>query len=312
MGRHGLSRPPGTVERRTPPPHDRWQAHLATGTLTLHLVVPVEQPEQYVSPATGRLGLVAEGAAEAVAQRGARRGGEAVVPGSGIKGAVRSLYELLSFSCDPFARADLGRRSGSPPPSLCSPQACCDACSLFGMLGYNGRVGFSDAAPVDPSAVTVTVEKVPVPWTPDGSKTRGDFRLYDLEEAKLLTPGRLTAERRPKELAREVYRGTFEARMTFVNLEEQELGRLLLTMGIGSGGTVKFFLRLGGVKYDGKGAVVATPQAVRLASPRRAALSGEAAAEQCAAWIGSARGARWAEAFWPKLEELAVVLGPRG
>ncbi len=297
MGRHALSRPAGAVERRTPPPHDRWQANLWTGALTLRLAVP---PGQYVSPATGRLGLIGEGAAETVAQRGARRAGVPVLPGSGIKGAVRTLYELLSFSCDPFARRG--------PAGYCSPQACCDACSLFGLLGYNGRVGFGDAVPAGPpaAAVEVTVEKVPVPWTP--RQTLGDFRLYDLEEARLLAPGRPTAERQPKELAREVYRGAFDTRMTFVNLETQELGRLLLAMGAGAGEETRFYLRLGGVKYDGKGAVEVAPQALRLARPRQEEAAGDACREQCDKWIAAARRSPWAGTFWPKLEEVATVL----
>jgi RAMP superfamily len=307
MGRRSLERPAGAVERRTPPAHDRWQGHLATGMLTLRLTVPAEPPEQYVSPSTGRLGLIGDGAAEVVALRTARRGGVPVVPGSGIKGAVRTLYELLSFSCDPLARAGAGAGSAD----RCSPQSCCDACSVFGTLGYNGRVGFGDAVPAGPSAVAVTVEKVSVPWTPDASKTHGDFRLYDLEEARLVAPGRATAERRPKELAREVYRGAFDTRMTFANLEEQELGRLLLAMGMGSGGQARFYLRLGGVKYDGKGAAGVTAREVRLAWPRRAMLLGEEAEAQCATWIAAARASRWDDTFWPKLEELAAVLGPR-
>ena len=183
---------------------------------------------------------------------------------------------------------------------------------MFGLLGYNGRVGFGDATPANASAVEAAIEKVPVPWTPDASKTRGDFRLYDLDEAKLFAPGRPTGEKRPKELSPgEVYRGAFETRMTFVNLEPQELGRLLLAMGIGSGATTTFHLRVGGVKYDGKGAVEAAPRRLRLTKPKAAELSDAACREQCIAWIAAARGSRWADVFWPKLEEVAAALGPK-
>jgi hypothetical protein len=292
------------VERRTPPPHDLWQSHLVTGSLILRLEIP---PDQYVSPATGRLGLVGDDKAEVVAQRAARLQGVPVLPGSGIKGAVRTLYELLSFSCDPFARD--GRRGGSQQ-AYCSPQACCDACSLFGLLGYNGRLSFSDASPASAAAVQVEIEKVPVPWTPDPGKTRGDFRLYDLEEATQLAPGRRIAEKRPKELAREVYRGAFETRMSFANLEPQELGRVLLALGLGYGPTTEFLLRLGGVKYDGKGAVDAAPERLRLALPRPESLAGDECRKRCSEWVAAARASRWADSFWSKLEEVATVLQP--
>jgi hypothetical protein len=298
MGRHALSHPEGRIERQRPPAHDLWQSNLFTGALAFRLEIP---REQYVSPATGRLGLVGDEPDDIVAQRAATRAGVPVLPGSGIKGAVRTLYELLSFSCDPFARGGAER---------CTPQACCDACSLFGLLGYSGRLSFTDAVPPEPGAVQVEVQKVPVPWTPDPSKTPGDFRLYDLQEATFLPPGRKTAQKQPKELAREVYHGAFATRMTFTNVTAEELGRLLLAMGLGTDRNTRFLLRLGGVKYDGKGGVKVAPEKLALAKPRPQIAEGEACGIECADWIGIAGRSPWAATFWPKLEQLAAILRP--
>ncbi|MDP9119879.1 MAG: RAMP superfamily CRISPR-associated protein [Acidobacteriota bacterium] len=300
MARHALSRPPGPVERHTPPPHDVWLSELFTGALSLHLEIPANQ---YVSPATGRLGLVSDGSSKVVAQRAATRAGTPVLPGSGIKGAVRTLYELLSFSCDPFAHSRPGQR--------CTPQACCDACSLFGLLGYNGRVSFSDAVPATPTSVLIQVQRVPIPWTPDPGKTRGDFRLYDLAEATALDPGRRTVQKQAKDLSRQVYLGIFETRMIFVNLQPQELGRILLAMGLGTDRSTRFLLRLGGVKYDGKGAVKVVPRQLRLVKPTPRTFDAEACGEQYVKWIGAARASLWAETFWPKLEQLSTLLYPK-
>jgi hypothetical protein len=297
MGRHALSRPEGKIERHRPPPHDAWERGLFTGLLSLRLEVP---PEQYVSPATGRLGLVQEGSGEIVAQRAATCAGTPVLPGSGIKGAVRTLYELLSFSCDPFAR---GGQDGR-----CGQEACCDACSLFGALGHAGRLSFTDAVPTGPAAVKVEVQKVPVPWTPDPSKTHGEFRLYDLKEAMFLEPGRKIVRRQPKELSREVYLGSFETRMSFANLQPEELGRILLAMGLGTDRQTRFPLRLGGIKYDGKGGVKVMPRTLRLVRPAALSAEDQACAEECVRWIGAARNSPWAETFWPRLEQLAAIL----
>ena len=291
MGRHALSRPQGPISFQAPPPHDQWKRGLVSGALTLSLETP---PGQFVSPGTGRLGLTEMESKEIVAQRAARAGKTPVLPGSGIKGAVRTLYELLSFSCNPFDRS-----------SPCSARQCCDACSLFGRLSYAGRVGFSDAVPAG-SGVKIQVRKVPVPYQGQAHRTPGDFRVYDFQEDTV--PG--SREKRLKEMAREVYTGTFETRLTFRNLTPEELGRLLLAMGFGEDGKERFFLRLGGVKYDGQGAVRVTPVSLRMIFPKRRTLEQDDCARECGEWIKSARSSSWAQTFWPKLEEAAKVLQP--
>jgi hypothetical protein len=299
MARHGLSRPAGPIERHAPPAHDVWRRDLFTGTLGLRLVIA---PGQYVSPGTGRLALTGggEGGGEIVAQQAATARGLPVLPGSGIKGAVRTLYELLSFSCDPFDRE--GER--------CLPAACCDACSLFGLFNHSGRLSFADAVAAEPEGGRVEVQMVPVPWTPNAGKTPGEFRLYDLAEAALPGAGRPAEEKQPKELARQVYLGTFETRMAFTNLEPAELGRVLLAMGVGTDRTTRFSLRLGGVKYDGKGAVKVVPHHLRLVKPSQMVAHGlEACGEEYVRWIGAARDSPWAATFWAPLERLAAVLG---
>ncbi len=301
MARHGLSRPEGAIHFQDPPPHDRWEGDLLTGSLRLTLEIP---EGQFVTPSTGRLTLTSKGAAEVVAQEAARAAGTPVIPGSGIKGAVRTLYELLSFSCDPFAWNDPERRKTLG--TQCSSRSCCEACSLFGVLGRSGRLGFDDARPAGPETVQIEVREVPIPWTPQ--KAQGDVSLYDLKEATQFDRDRRVHVRSSEELSREVFLGTFETRMMFWNVAREELGRLLLCMGIGADGATNFFLRLGGVKYDGKGAVAVRPKALALASPVRRHLDGEACQQKAIGWIQSAQTSAWAVPFWPKLNEVAELL----
>jgi hypothetical protein len=301
VARHGLTRPEGAIRYQEPPPHDRWSEGLLTGSLRLRIEIP---EGQFVTPSTGRLTLTSKGGVDVVAQEVARAAGTPVIPGSGIKGAVRTLYELLSFSCDPFAWNDPERRRTLG--TRCVPRACCDACSLFGVLGRSGRVGFDDAKPAKPDAVRVEVREVPTPWTPQ--KPEGDVSLYDFKEATLFDRDRKVHVVRTKELSREVFLGTFETRMMFWNVEREELGRLLLSMGIGADDATKFFLRLGGVKYDGKGAVSVRPLALALASPSRTTMEGERCTEEAKGWIEAARASSWAAPFWPKLTEVAELL----
>ena len=282
MARHGLTRPEGAILLQEPPHHDQWEKTRLTGVLDLALEIP---KDQFVSPSTGRLTLTQRGGVEVVAQEAARAAGIPVIPGSGIKGAVRTIYELLSFSCDPFSRS-------------CSARSCCDACSLFGVLGRSGRVGFDDARPAK-AGVRVEVREVTVPYPPP--RLECDVCLYDLRE---------TAQRNGdrRKLSREVFVGIFETRMSFWNVTTEELGRLLFCMGIGLDEATRFFLRLGGVKYEGKGGVTVGPQALVLASPSRKSLQGDAVKRELDGWIQSARASKWAGTFWPKLEEVAKLL----
>jgi len=294
MARHGLSRPSGPLVKRAPIPHDRWDPERYTGTLQLALAIP---RGRFVSPGTGRLVLVATEDGPIVAQQAARAAAEPVLPGTGIKGAVRSLFELLSFSCDPLDGA--GR---------CKPRECCDACSLFGLLGWSGRVSFGDARPRATDPVSVAVRKVPVPWKPNPEKTGGQFRIYDRNEATMLDDERRCWVKRRKELAREVYTGGLVSPLTFWNLTSQELGRLLYAMGLGTEADAGFHLRLGSAKYDGQGAVRVTPLSLRLASPKREGLAAETCAARCQEWMASARATDWGTTFWPTLTAVARAL----
>lgn len=311
MGKLGLSRPAGSrPERRRPPGHHLWMAERVTGILTLGL----ETPEgQFVGPGTGRLRLVESNGEEVVASEAARSAGVPVLPGSGIKGAVRTLYELLSHSCDPLAHAGGGKHNKKDPQERCSAHSCCDACAMFGCIAgrqqcYSGRVTFSDAVPAGEGAVETSVSRVPIPWEPKGHKTPGDFRLYDLRKATVFDKKAQKKRPAPEKLAKEVFRGRFETSMAFTNLTEEELGRLLLVMGLKPTGDTRFLLRLGGAKYHGKGGVRVRPLRVVLASPETADESGSDCLARCDAWLEAAATSHWAQVFWTTLEELADAL----
>ncbi len=296
MANHALSRPEGAVVRQEPVPHDKWLPNRLTGNLILTLETP---PGQFVSPGTGQLSLTRGEGGEVVAQQVARAAGTPVIPGSGIKGAVRTIFELLSFSCNPFG----------PRSAACDKRDCCEACSLFGLMSWSGRAGFGDAKPSSPGSVQVKVAKLPIPWLPRPEKTRGEFRLYDLREAEQFDRDRRVWTKRSKELSREVFSGEFETRLNFRNVSWEELGRLLLCMGLGTDDRTRFALRLGGVKYDGKGAVLVRPRSLQLVAPRRRTLQEADLQNEITGYIAEARNSEWAVKFWTGLEKLAATLG---
>ncbi len=114
----------------------------------------------------------------------------------------------------------------------------------------------------------------------------------------------------PKELAREAYDAKFTTRLNLWHVSEEELGRVLLAMGVASSAEVGFPLRLGGCKYDGQGAVRVEPVSASLVKPRREDPEGEGLRELWTGWMRTAKASPWGEAFAPKLRELAKILKP--
>ncbi|MFY9823117.1 MAG: RAMP superfamily CRISPR-associated protein [Thermoanaerobaculia bacterium] len=297
MSRHGISRPEGGVLRSAAVPHDRWFPDRLTGAIELSLET---LQDRFVSPGTGRLILSGSEGHEVVAEKAARSQDHPVVPGSGIKGAVRTLYELLSFSCNPFDFI-----------SGCKGLKLCDACSLFGARGHLGRVSFSDAVPYDDnsSSVHIIVRNLPIGHESHGSKTQGEFRFYDL--APDASSGKGEAPRQTH--AREVFTGKFRARLAFTNANPEEIGRLLLTLGLGKGEEITGFpLRLGGVKYDGQGAMRIAAESLTVRAPRRESLKGDACRERLETWITEALGSSWGTSFRSTYDEISSLLRSGG
>ena len=299
MAYHGLSPAAGAQGTRTTPvSHAELHKNALTGFLELDLETP---GGQFVAPGTGRLVLREEPGEAVVVQEASRRQGAPVLPGSGIKGAVRTAYELLTASCSPTGsgRCEMDRRRNKLD--------ACPACSLFGFLGWRGRLGFDDGIPTEPGLVTIASERLPIPWEPKGWRTPGAFRWYDLAPARFKPKGSRVSQPAPRVLSREVYRGRFRTRLAFWNVTSLELGRVLLAMGCQSGGQTRFHLRLGGMKFDGKGALRVTPTRLVLSFPERTNLEGPACLELCDSWLKAVGTAGSEQSFWQGLEELARV-----
>ncbi len=176
-----------------------------------------------------------------VLRAAARRAGVPILPGTSIKGAVRTVFELITASCvlsDRKARCDL-KKTG-----------LCAACGLFGALGYAGRLGFSDGVPCDPPGVSVSTERVGVPYPPGGAR-RGSAEGQSSIVTAYKFYGRPDADREDVILV-EAYRGSFRGKARFRNVTSAELGLVLFALGLGDG-EFAFPLVLGGGRPAGLG-----------------------------------------------------------
>ena len=179
---------------------------------------------------------------------------KAILPGSSIKGALRSLVEMLSPSCvlvfNRFTRNAVPRRLSSCGGS----HSLCPACRLFGTQDYQGQLSFGDALVPDGF---LSLLGTPLLWQPARSEGRGlPGRYLAGQEAA----GRKLYEHRepasgpvPRLVIREGARIPF--RLSFTNLTAAELGLLLTALG--QHPEKPFFFKLGAGKPVGLGSIEA-------------------------------------------------------
>lgn len=255
-----------------PDGHNALNSRKLTGYMDLLLVA--RRPVQVASGAldvrrTGQgeeivalQSTVAERKADGSVQRAA------VLPGSSLKGALRSLVEAISPSC--VAVSSGATRFAIPRPlSRCAQvERLCPACRLFGMSGaghdnYLGQVSIEDAHLVAGQGGLALV-RTPLLWAP--ARGRGGLPQRYLK-------GREAAGRKvyfPSKPAtgldtRVVFKtgSVLRTRLHFENLTEGELGLLMSALGLHP--DHRFLPKLGAGKPVGLGSVEVVVEAVYLA-----------------------------------------------
>ncbi|MFQ3611966.1 MAG: RAMP superfamily CRISPR-associated protein [Fimbriimonadales bacterium] len=255
--------PEGSPKRERVKGQSAYHSDCLTGWLELKLktLTPVHV-------ASGFMDFVSAGGQEVLAslQSSIRKHGDSgvkrtyVLPGSSLKGAIRSLVEALSPSC---VRVVSGMTRKTVPQrfSPCKPPDLCPACRLFGAQDYQGQLSFEDA--LVPSG-SLARFGTPILWTPArGAKT--------LPSCYLDPQGQL--------LGRKVYyhyepatgpdsralvkRGVrIPCRIHFHNLANGELGLLITALGLNP--NHPFPIKVGAGKPVGLGSVQVHLQALIL------------------------------------------------
>lgn len=250
-------------KRKAPPDHSRFTGW--SGRLNLE----IEVRSEYLYVGSGDFGLVKEAEREPAYYTFARCNGQLVIPGTSIKGAVRSVLEALSNSCV----RQSGRRERLPRGRQ-DHQACederslCPACRLFGTTGYRGRVHFSDATPV--GQVKSKVIKIADLWPPRQTKGRKFYQSKGF-------PRPADADMKPQKSHRfieAVPKGArFATTLYFENLSTAEMGLLIHSLGMeprrketfGKLTVVFAFpVKIGGAKPRCLGSVYFRPKGTRL------------------------------------------------
>ncbi len=170
-----------------------------------------------------------------------------LIPGSSIKGAVRSIVEAITASCVRIVQNKYRRYLPSGYVGCSQEDELCLACRLFGAQDYQGHVSFEDA--VAPPGSLVSVE-TPLLWAPARSKQGRKFYPH-AKPAQGADPRTC------------IKTGTqLPLRIHFINLSEAELGVLLTALGLHP--KYSFPIKLGGGKPVGLGSVKLTLNALHL------------------------------------------------
>lgn len=227
------------VEKAPPAGHHHYDPELLTGYLAGEIVVLTP-----LHVASGGIELTERAAPQFARQSPlikafVRSGGVRVIPGSTLKGAVRSVVEAIT----PSTVGKVDRRTGVPqaleeprgikkdrPPEN-NPLSPADR--MFGVMDYLGPVQFSDASQIGDAVVLVEQPSLFAP------RTRGPVKGRKFYKHGRPARGNVPVEAVPPE------GGRFVWRCDFSNLSAAELGVLLIALGQGD---PPLHLKLGGGK----------------------------------------------------------------
>lgn len=165
------------------------------------------------------------------------------VPGASLKGPVRSFVETITYSCVSktrkyWGRDELDEYGECRYNSQRRQGRICPTCQMFGAMGYEGQIYFSDAPLLEGQT---GVHFIPAQHQPKGSESRRHY------------PHALQDRRDPTwPLAVVLPGGRFAFSLRYENLAAAELGLLLLALGLGD---PPIWLKIGAGKSSGLGAV---------------------------------------------------------
>lgn len=249
------------VRKRPPAGHDRFVADLRTGYLAgtievltpLHIGAGTTELTKRVAPQyASHMPLV---------KAFVRSNGQRIIPGSTLKGAVRSIVEAITPSTvgkvgfrvrlpnrdleEPRSLKRENRAARNLEPPAQNPLSPADR--LFGVMDYLGPVQFSDA-PQEGDAVEIT--PMPPLYSPQETQVKG---------RKFYKHGKPATGGTPVET---IPVGTqLPLRCDFTNLTNAEVGLLLLALGQGA---PPFHLKIGGNKPSCYGSIGITISGVHV------------------------------------------------
>ena len=257
--------PEARAGQKHPAGHDLYKEELLTGTINATLVAlsPVHVASGNVELTGGKPSLV---------KAHFRRGGRPTIPGSSLKGAIRSIVEAISNppSCLRVTKVHPRQLPRNAAPCQ-EKENLCVACRMFGAMGYLGQVRFADAASERDitEIIQIPVLHPPAKYEPE----RVYFEQGRIKGRKFYMHGRAGQTAHGDAPVEACPAGSrFPLAVHFENLEAGQLALLLTAMGLGQ---PRLFPKLGGGKPVCFGSVEIKDVAVTTIPVKAAALDFE-------------------------------------
>ncbi len=244
-------------EKSSPLTHERFSGW--SGRLELE----IEVLSDYLYAGSGEFELFTLKGSEQAYYAFARRNGQLIIPGTGIKGAVRSVVEAISNSC--VRQTARGERVPRSHEACKDENSLCPACRLFGTTGYRGRAHFSDAVPVD--QIETTKIKIADLWPPRQDRGRKFYQTKPFQRLDM-------HPEKSHRFIEVVPKGSrFRTTLYFENTTAAEMGLLMRAIGLDQSQrdptkiAFAFPIKLGGAKPRCLGAVRIKPVGLYLITP---------------------------------------------
>ena len=233
--------PDGRIPLDAPAGHHRYQAERYSGTLTGQIIAR--------SPVHVASGLLEQSGDRKypMAKAHFRTQGRLGIPATSLKGCIRSIAEAISRSSVQVTRArEIERPSEIREKDRREVTARLDVAQrIFGALGYQGMVRFSDA--LLPATATSVIIPSPQLFRPRSESTDTYFDGRRPYGRKFYMHGTLAKGDLPLEAC--PIGSAFDLRMEFENLSAAELGLVLIALGLSETSShPRFYPKLGGGK----------------------------------------------------------------
>ena len=223
---------PKDVNRKCPVGHDRYH--------TTHTTGQIHGTIEALSPIHIGSGVIDFNQDVELIKTALRTGENIVIPGSSLKGAIRSVVEAISESC---VSTTVGRVRNAFPKKFKYLTACrrkenlCVACRMFGAMEFKGNVAIQDASYINGDIVTKTI---PALYRPRRYET--DSR--DVPMRKFYMHGEVASGKTPVEACEVGSKFRFVVQVD--NLTQAEWG--LFFTALGGHYDHSFKLKIGGAK----------------------------------------------------------------
>ena len=143
---------PKRINKKFPTGHDRYHEQCMTGQIHGTIVA--------LSPIHIGSGVIDLGQDVELIKTAVRTRGNIVIPGSSLKGAIRSVVEAISESC--ICKVSRDTRYAMPRDFMeCrQKERLCVACRMFGAMGFQSNIAIQDAPLIEGQIVTKRVPEL--------------------------------------------------------------------------------------------------------------------------------------------------------